>query len=375
MNMLSLAEMPEIKAALNEGWQLTLVPIILVAGVIIGKIAQSMLGSSAKRLKNQGKSDFLQIFLYDLSKPAFLAIFGLAIFLSRSGLKFSNEEIPGLNLDPSTYALWSKVAQAVMALAITWFVYRSVDLVELIMKKRPKDDDQNGMEQMLIPAIRKTLRVVIVIIAGLFIADNVFNQDIATILAAAGIGGLAVALAAKETIENFFGSINIFADRPFKVGERIKSSGFDGTVEEVGFRSTRIRTSDGHLVTIPNSKIANNAVENVSMRTNIKRVINLGLTYDTSPAKMELALQLIKDILAKFEPINNNPDLLPRVVFNDFKDYTLNIMIIFWFSPSDYWDLQAVNQKVNLDIMRAFEENGIEFAFPTQTLYLKKDNI
>ncbi len=357
-----IATLLKTSASNDRIWQYILILIVLVAGYIVGKIVQSIIQSIAKRIDREGKSEFFHVFLNCLAKPAFLATFGLTIYLAY----FFN----------ILYGrIWGKVTQLVIAIAITWLIYLLVDLVELIIRKRPKDDDEIGMEEMIIPAIRKTLRVIILIIAGLFIADNVFNQDIGTILAAAGIGGLAIALAAKETIENFFGSINIFADRPFKVGDRIKAGGVDGSVTEVGFRSTRIRTGNGHVITIPNSKIANDTVENISSRPNIKHTINLGLTYDTSPGKVEQAIQLVKDILAKFEPINNDPDLAPRVFFNEFKDSSLNIMVLFWFTPPNYWDFQEVNQQINLDIMRAFEENGIEFAFPTQTLYLKNDEV
>jgi len=247
-----------------------------------------------------------------------------------------------------------------------------VDIIEFYMKRLTSRTDTK-LDDMLVPVIRKTLRIFITAISALFIADNILDMQLGTVLAAAGVGGLAVALAAQETIANFFGSINIFADRPFQVGDRIRLGGFDGPVEEVGFRSTRIRTLDGHLVTAPNSKVVNEMVENISKRPFIKRLANIGITYDTPPDKVEKALQIIKDILADTEQVNSDPDLIPRVYFSEFQSFYLNILVIYWVKPPDYWLFQEVNENVNLRIMRAFEAEDIEFAFPTQTLYLKKD--
>ena len=258
-------------------------------------------------------------------------------------------------------------------MAVIYLLFRLVDIIEHYLSAWAART-QTGLDDMLVPIIRKSLRIFIVVIGALFVADNILGYQIGTLLAAAGIGGLAVALAAQETIANFFGSVNIFADRPFQVGERIRVGGFDGPVESVGFRSTRIRTLDGHQVSAPNSKIANEMLENIGRRPFIKRLANISITYDTPPDKIERAVQIIKDILAATEEVNTDPELIPRVYFNEFADFYLNILVIYWVKPPDYWLFQQVNQKVNLAIMRAFESEKIEFAFPTQTLYLKKDN-
>ena len=114
-------------------------------------------------------------------------------------------------------------------------------------------------------------------------------------------------------------------------------------------------------------------LENIGRRPYIRRLANISITYDTPAAKVERAVQIVKDILAGVEAINQDPDLVPRVYFSEFQDYYLNILILYWFKPPDYWSFQEANEKINLAIMRAFEAEGIEFAFPTQTLYLKKE--
>ena len=198
------------------------------------------------------------------------------------------------------------------------------------------------------------------------------RPPITSILAGLGVGGLAVALAAQDTIKNFFGSLVIFADHPFQLGDRIVANGEDGTVEEVGMRSTRIRTLDGHLVTVPNGELANQMIRNITKRPYIKRVANIGVTYDTPPEKVELAIKIIQEFLDTHNE-KMHPDFPNRVFFNNFNDCSLNIMVIYWFAPPMYWDFLEFDQQFNMHVLRRFNEEGIEFAFPTQTIYLQNE--
>ncbi|MBW2603747.1 MAG: mechanosensitive ion channel family protein [Deltaproteobacteria bacterium] len=198
------------------------------------------------------------------------------------------------------------------------------------------------------------------------------SLKIGPLLASLGIGGLAVALAAKDSIANFFGTLTILFDKPFQVGQRITIDQYDGTVENVGFRSTRIRTLTGHLVTIPNEKLVNSSVENIGERPHIRWLTNIGITYDTPPEKVEKAVQIIREILENHEGMKE--DFPPRVFFNGFNDWSLNIMVVVWYHPPNYWDYQEWLQKVCLEIMRRFEAEDIDFAFPSRTIYLANDD-
>jgi len=359
------------KFAGNEVWRFGLLLGIILVTLIVGRIVRFLILRSAHKLAQKEKGQLLELFLRCLSRPAVVGVIAGGIYFSQFAIKFASDARPE-GLSANIGDLWDRVSRAVAALAVAYLIYRLVDIVEYYLK-RLTGRTATALDDMLVPVIRKSLRIFITIIAVLYVADNILQQDIGAILAAAGIGGLAFALAAKDTIANFFGSVTIFADRPFQVGERIKLGGYDGPVEQVGFRSTRIRTLDGHQVTVPNSIIVNDMVENVGRRPFIKRVANIGITYDTPPDKVEKAVQIIKDILAETEEVNRDPDLVPRVYFNDFQDFYLNILMIYWVKPPDYWLSQEVHQKVNLAMMRAFADEGIEFAFPTQTLYVKKD--
>ena len=191
------------------------------------------------------------------------------------------------------------------------------------------------------------------------------TYNVASILAGLGIGGLAVALAAKDTLSNIFGSVAIFIDRPFVVGERVVFGEFDGTVEAIGMRSTKIRTLDGTLVSVPNSLVANSAVNNVARRTTIKNLYTIGVTYDTSYDKLEKALEILREIF-KNHPSTDNY----WVYFKEFGAHSLNILVIHWCKHTNYQEFLQATEEINLQIKRQFEQRAIEFAFPTQTLYL-----
>jgi MscS family membrane protein len=180
-----------------------------------------------------------------------------------------------------------------------------------------------------------------------------------------------VALAAKDSIANFFGTLTILFDKPFQVGERIVIDSYDGVVEDVGFRSTRIRLLTGALVTIPNEKVVNSGLENIGKRPNIRWLTNIGITYDTPPEKIEKAVAIIREIIADHEGMH--PDFPPRVYFNGFNDWSLNIMVLIWYHPPNYWDFQEWVQRTCLEITRRFAAEGIDFAFPTRTLHLAND--
>ena len=248
-----------------------------------------------------------------------------------------------------------------------WFLVRLVALVDIRLKRWASKSD-GKMNEILVSLVGKTLRVVILILGVVVLIQNMTGVKIGPLLASLGIGGIAVALAAKDSIANFFGTMTIIFDKPFQPGERILVDGNDGTVESVGFRSTRIRTLAGHLLTIPNEKVANASIENIARRPNIRWLTNIGITYDTPPEKVELALSIIKDILSDHEGMHE--DSPPRVYFNNFNDWSLNILVVAWYHPPDYWSYMAWVQKTALEIMRRFAEAGISFAFPSQTIYM-----
>ena len=173
-------------------------------------------------------------------------------------------------------------------------------------------------------------------------------------------------MAAQDTLANLFGAVSVFVDKPFKVGDRIKLDAVDGTVEGIGLRSTRVRNGDGHLVTIPNKTMGNATITNVTLRPHVKTEMNFGLSYDTSVEKLQRALALLEEVY-RAHPCT--ADLI--VSFNKFGDSALNILVVHFSKSVDYKAYLAEMQALNLTIKERFEREGIEFAFPSQTLYVK----
>lgn len=354
----------------NAAWRFGSVLVIILVTLTAGRIVQYIIDSYAARIEQKTGANALVLLLRALAKPAYVAIFAVGFFLCKSSLYFNDAD--GIRTSIATG--WSTLTKVLAAVAVAYALYRLVDVVEHYLNKLVSKTETK-LDDMLVPVVRKSLRITIAIVAALFISEAVLGEgQVKTLLLSAGVGGIAIALAAKDTIANFFGSVTIFADRPFQINELVKIDGHYGSVEEVGFRSSRIRTLQGHLVTIPNNTIANTAVENVGQRPFIRRTSNITITYDSGPEKTQRAVEIIKNVLSKISEVNSDPEKPPRVYFSDFNDWALNIYMSYWVKPPDYWLYQEVNERVNFEIMKRFEAEGIGFAFPSQTLYLKKDD-
>lgn len=353
----------------NAIWRFAGVLIVILVTLAAGRVVQYLINRYAARLERKTGTNVLVLLLRALAKPAYVAIFAAGFFLCKAALYFDDKA----GIRTSIGLGWTKIVKVLTAIALAYALYRLVDVVEYYLNKLV-GKTETKLDDMLVPVVRKSLRITIAIVAVLLIAENILDANVKSLLLSAGVGGIAVALAAKDTIANFFGSITIFADRPFQIHELVKIDDHYGFVEEVGFRSSRIRTLQGSLVTIPNNTIANAAIENVGRRPFIRRTSNITITYDSGPKKTQRAVQIIKDVLSKVPEVNADSERPPRVYFSDFNDWALNIYMSYWLKPPDYWLYNEVNERVNFEIMKRFEAEGIEFAFPSQTLYLKKDD-
>ena len=371
-NMLAALDMEFFNFEIIRGnslWRFALVLAGILVTMIAGRIVQISLSSYVSRRKQKGKITAGMLALDALSKPIYVGILAFGLNFCKVFLYFDAEK----GIRPIIFDGWTKAATVVGGIAGAYALYRLVDVIEYYLN-RLVSKTETKLDDMLVPVVRKSMRVLIAIIAGLLIAESMVGRErIMSVLVGAGVGGIAIALAAKDTIANFFGSVTIFADRPFQIDELVRVGEHYGTVEEVGFRSTRIRTLEGNLVTIPNNTIANSEIENVGRRPFIRRTSNITITYDSGSDKTQKAVEIIKKVLAEVPEITGDPDRMPKVYFSDFNDWALNIYMSYWVKPPDYWKFQAVNERINFEIMKRFEAEKIEFAFPSQTLYLKKD--
>ncbi|MBW2284483.1 MAG: mechanosensitive ion channel family protein, partial [Deltaproteobacteria bacterium] len=257
-----------------------------------------------------------------------------------------------------------------LILAFTWAFLRSIDLIFAWWTEHLRKSDVY-MDAELLGPVRKTVKILIVIFALLLWLDN-FGFDVTTLLTGLGVGGIAVALAAQDSIKNFIGSIMILIDKPYRVGERIVAKGHDGVVEDIGLRSTKMRLLTGHQTIIPNEEMARADIENIARRPHIRRRTNIRIPYDTPAEKVEKALGIIKEALADHEGMN--PAFPPRVYLSEFNPDSLNIVMFYWFHPNDYWAFLDFSQRVNLEIMRAFEKEWIKFAIPATKTYLTRED-
>ncbi len=349
----------ETMIADNKLWRPLLLFFVIFIALAIGRIIQFFLKKSRETFHAQGK-DITVVVCRSVSKSILFFSFTIGL---KQGVKF-------LILGEKLTAAMDSATSVLIAISLGWIAYCLVDIIDAWLG-RFASRTKSKIDDMLVPMVRKSLRVTIVVLSLVQIAQTLSDRPLTSIIAGLGVVSLAIALASQDTLKNFFGSLVIFADKPFELGDRIVVDGHDGPVEEVGFRSTRIRTLTGHLVTIPNAELANKTVLNISKRPYIRRLANITITYDTPPEKVERGIEIIKEILHGHEGMH--PDFPPRVIFNDFTDTALNILVLYWYHPPLYWDFCDFNERVNIQILRRFNDEGIDFAFPSQTVYLAGD--
>lgn len=333
-----------------QDWAISL--LIILAAVVIGKIAYWFFGNIAKKLTEKTESRIDDIIIDMIEEPIVLAItiFGLWYGLQR------------LDFTEFWYIWMGKIYHILITINITWLIARLLDaiIVEYIVPLAEKTE--STLDDQIMPIVRKGIRSIIWIL-GVIVALNNAGYDVGALIAGLGIGGLALAMAAKDSVSNIFGGIMIFTDKPFKVGDRIKIGGFDGTITEVGIRTSRMKTLEGRLVTIPNSQFTGNMVENVSAEPSRKVVLNLGLTYSMTHEQLELGIELLKQIAST----NSNLEPNPIIGFDSFGDFSLGLLFVYYIKKEA--DIIGTQTQVNLEILKQFNANDLEMAFPTQTVY------
>jgi MscS family membrane protein len=265
---------------------------------------------------------------------------------------------------PRAELILSRLLIVVVACSVTYVVLKLIDLLLGVWREKIVSPQDKVFAQQLFPIMRKAAKVVIIIAAAMLTADNL-GIKITSLLAGLSVGGLALGLAAQDTVANLFGAVAIFMDKPFHIGDRIKVDVVDGTVESIGLRSTGVRNLDGHHVTIPNKLMGNAIITNVTRRPNIKTEMNLSLTFGTSADKVKRATAILEEIYRA------NPKTADLIVsFNRFGDSALNIFIIHVWGGTDAKLHLAEMQELNLKIKERFDAEKIDFAFPTRTIHI-----
>jgi len=329
---------------------------IILGGIIVAKIFYWFIGKYVKRITQKTKTRFDDILVDALEEPVLFTI----------GLIASWYAIGLLHFTWRADEVIADIFHLLLVINVTWFLARILDafiieyLVPIVEKSESELDDQ------IMPILRKGVRYMIWIL-GIIVALNNVGYDVGALIAGLGIGGLALALAAQDTVKNIFGGIMIFVDKPFKLGDRITLEGFDGTIEEIGLRMTRMRKLDGRLVTIPNSKFSENSIENISLEPSRKVTLKLGLTYDTSPDKMKEAIAILHQILEDHEHLVTKDTW---TLFDSYGDFSLGINYVYFIKKEA--DIPKTQTIMHLAILERFNAAELEFAFPTQTIFKKE---
>jgi MscS family membrane protein len=305
-----------------------------------------------------------------LKKPLGVFIILLSLYFAFDQLSFPQEwHLAGIERFGIRMFLY-RAFQVAIIVSITYVFLRLIDFFGLILMHRAaltesKTDDQ------LVPFIKESIKVIFVILSLFFILGAVFKLNIASLIAGLGIGGLAIALAAKESLENLLGSFTIFLDKPFIIGDLIRVGNVEGTVEKIGFRSTRIRTPEKSYVTVPNKKMVDSELDNLSLRIQRRARFDIGLTYQTSPEKLK---NIIREI---HHYIDTHSHVLPhetRVRLFEFDKSSINILVLYFVNTLEYDTYLDVRQEINYAILDIVQRNGGEFAYPTTSVYIKKES-
>ena len=329
---------------------------IFITGVLLSLMVRKIIGSSLKKPRKKVEN-FFTILLDGLAGSiAFLVVY--------TGIYFS---LLALNIHGTVNLVALNIIQILLTFTVIRILFVVIDDVALQMGSLA-DETESQLDDQLVPVLAKLAKVTIAAVAIVFFMQ-LKNYPVSGIIAGLGIGGLAFAFAAQDSIAAIFASIALFLDRPFMVGDFVQVGGVSGTIEEVGLRSTRIRTIAKTLVTIPNKEIVDSTIDNLSKRPMRRCTITIGVTYDATAAKMKQLVDSLRKMLEEDEMAEHNG---ANVHFSTFGDSSLNVEMLFFIRTTDYSKFLQSRQDLNLKIMCVVEELELDFAFPSTTVYLEK---
>jgi len=328
---------------------------IAVGSVVLARLVYWSIQKTIKSYTKKTDNDLDFIIIDMLEEP-------LSFALSLIGIWFA---IDVLSINDGVRKFVDSTFYFLVIFNIAWFATRLLDaIVEKYIAPKVQESETD-LDDILLPIIKKLINFSIWAITIIIGIDNA-GYNVTTMITSLGIGGLVFALAAKDAVSNLFGGFIIFSDKPFNINERIILNGFEGYVREIGLRSTKLETLDGRMVTMPNSKVTDNPVLNVSREKGRKVKFYLGLTYDTQPKDMQKAKDILTEIVEENE---HTQDAV--IAFDSFGDFSLNILVIYWIKKGSA--IAATNDAINMKILEKFNAEKLDFAFPTQTIIMQKD--
>ena len=342
---------------------------IILIGLIFKKLVSKILTYFVfKFLQKYSNGIGYNQLLVLLVKPLGAFVFIVSLYFAFNSLDFPPEwNFAPINQFGLRMFIYRSFGITMIAI-ITWVVLRIIDFFGLVLIHRSsltasKSDDQ------LVPFIIESFKVIVTILSCFFILGTVFKLNIASIIAGLGVGGLAIALAAKESLENLLGSFTIFLDKPFVVGDLIRVGTLEGHVEKIGFRSTRLRTIEKNYVTVPNKILVDSELDSLSLRIQRRAKFNVRLTYETTPEKFKA---IVADIQLFIEQHKHTLVGETRVRLNEFDSSAINIMVLYFVDTLEYDVYLNVREEINYKIIEIVQSHGSNFAYPTTTVLMKK---
>jgi MscS family membrane protein len=350
-----LPESLRTRSFLLENWKWLGILVIIAIGIVADKISSFLLQFIVKRFRQTTKTPAFKDTPTDMLRPLAMLVMAAIWWV---GLNL-------LTLPDQAMIILLVAVKMLAGIAGVWGAYRLVDLITLYLSYQAGQTD-NKVDDVLVPLIRKTLKVFVTVIGITFVASNL-NLNVSSLLASLGLGGLAFALAAKDVVQNLFGSITVILDQTFHTGDWIVVNDIEGSVEEVGLRSTKIRTFYDSLITLPNAIFITAKVDNMGQRRYRRLKCNVSLTYDTPPDKIEAFCEGVKELI-RLHPYMRKDYF--HVYLNSLGPSSLDVLVyVFWETPDWSTELRE-RQRFLLDILRLAKAQQIDMAFPTQTLHL-----
>lgn len=349
----------------NPIWEWIYFSSILFLGLLFKRFGAKFLSRQSFRFFKQfAHNQFSEEFVSLIRKPMEQILTLIIIYIAFNRLTFPPSwEIDSINTFGIRWFLFT-IWMLAMFVVGTRVLLKATDFFSMVLAKR--EDSQVSPELAnFIKELIKVLLVILVLFAGLHF---IFHVNITALVASLGIGGLAVALAAQDTLGNLLGSFIIYLDKPFRVGDYIEAGEIKGTIEHVGFRTTRVRTLEKSLLTVPNKKLIDVALNNITQSEARRVRFNLTLTYQSNSKQILGIIEEIKSVLSKHTQIQENV----IVRFTDFDSSSLNILVIYFVEGNDYETMIEVKETINIEIMHIVEKQGCQFAYPTQTVFVQQ---
>ncbi|MFB6372922.1 MAG: mechanosensitive ion channel family protein [Bradymonadaceae bacterium] len=337
-------------------WRLLAAVLLIIVGISLRRFLLAKILSPLERLLDKTDTEHDDQLLKAVDRPLGWIVNLVAIYLA----------LLVLDLPEPLVRTVSLILQTIGTVMVAWTLNKFVDVVVGVMTDFAQGTESE-IDDYLVPVIGRVVRVALFVMVGIVIIQQ-WGYDVTSLLAGLGIGGLAFALAAKPTLANWFGSIMIFTDRPFTIGDRINIDAGNGVVEEVGLRSTRIRTREDSLITIPNADIASKPIDNLSARRRRRIKTTVGVVYDTTADQIREIVEGIRRELADHDEISDEDRI---VRFSNFGGSALKIFVECYARTTGRGDYYRIREEIHFLVADVVEAAGSSFAFPSQSVYMQ----